>query len=40
MKIIADILAAMGLGAATTGTQGCTLFFFDEPEAPKCMIEK
>lgn len=40
MKIIADVLAAIGLGAATTGTQGCVVWFFDEPKAPKCLIEK
>ena len=40
MKFIADILAAIGNGAATTGTQGCMVFFFDEPKMPKALIEK
>ena len=40
MKFIADILAFIGNGAATTGTQGCFLLFMDEPEAPKALIEK
>lgn len=40
MKLLADLLAMVGLGAATTGTQGCIVLFTDEPNAPKCLIEK
>ena len=40
MSFIADILAALGMGAATTGTQGCYWFLIDEPKMPKCLIEK
>ena len=40
MKFIADILAAIGNGAATTGTQGCMLLFFDEPKMPKSLLDK
>ena len=40
MNFIADLLAMIGLGAATTGTQGCQLLFIDEPKMPKCLIEK
>ena len=40
MGIIANILAALGNGAATTGTQGCMVFFFDEPKMPKALLEK
>lgn len=40
MKLLADLLAMVGLGAATTGTQGCIAFFIDEPKVPKCLIEK
>ena len=40
MRFIADLLAALGLGAATTGTQACNVFFTDEPKMPKCLIEK
>ena len=40
MSFIADILAALGMGAATTGTQGCIVLFVDEPKMPKCLIEK
>ncbi|MBR3162173.1 MAG: cyclic lactone autoinducer peptide [Bacilli bacterium] len=40
MKFIADILAAIGNGAAATGTQGCMLLFIDEPKMPKALLEK
>lgn len=40
MNFIADLLAKIGLGAATTGTQGCYLWIVDEPKMPKCLIEK
>ena len=40
MNFIAEVLAAIGMGVANTGTQGCTLFFFDEPRVPKCLIIK
>lgn len=40
MSFIADLLAKIGVSAATTGTQGCFLWFTDEPIAPKSFIEK
>ncbi len=40
MKFIADILAAIGGSVANAGTQGCYWLFFDEPKAPKSLIEK
>lgn len=40
MSFIADLLAKIGLGAATTGTQGCWYLFMDEPKIPKCLIKK
>lgn len=40
MKFLADVLAAIGAGAASAGTQGCFIFLADEPKAPKCLIEK
>lgn len=40
MNFIANVLAAIGMCAATTGTQGCFILFFDEPKAPKFLIEK
>lgn len=40
MSFIADLLAKIGFGAAVTGTQGCYIYLVDEPEMPKCLIEK
>ena len=40
MKFLADILAAIGAGAASVGTQGCVIWFTDEPKMPKSLIEK
>ena len=40
MSFIADLLAMLGFGAATTGTQGCAYLFMDEAKMPKCLIEK
>ena len=39
MKFIADVLAALGMGSANAGTQGC-YWFIDEPKAPKSIIER
>lgn len=40
MNFIANVLAAIGMGAANVGTQGCPVLFIDEPKAPKSLIEK
>lgn len=40
MNFIANLLAKIGMGAATTGTQGCYVWFIDEPKMPKCLIQK
>ncbi len=40
MKKLVTILTAIGTAAATVGSQGCWVWFLDEPEMPKCMIEK
>ncbi len=40
MEFIANLLAKLGGSAAVTGTQACLYLFFDEPKAPKCLIEK
>ena len=40
MSFFANLLAALGLGAATTGTQACNVWLIDEPKMPKCLIEK
>ncbi len=40
MGIIANIIAAIGNVSATTGSQGCFIFFFDEPKMPKALLDK
>ena len=40
MSFIADLLAKLGMGVAVSGTQACNLYIIDEPEMPKCLIEK
>ena len=35
----ANLLAFLGLGAATTGTQACVYFYADEPECPESLIK-
>lgn len=40
MNFIAEILAAIGKGVATTGTQGCIVYFMDEPKMPKSLLNK
>ena len=40
MSFIANVLAAVGASLANIGTQGCTVFFLDEPKAPKSLIER
>jgi len=40
MSFIADLLAKLGVSAASVGTQGCWTFIFDEPKMPKSLIEK
>ena len=39
MKLFASILAALGFGAAGTGSQACWGWFVDEPECPKSLIK-
>ena len=38
MSFIADLLAKIGMGAATTGTQGCFILITDEPKMPKSRV--
>lgn len=40
MKYIASILTVLGTVAATIGTQGCLVWFMDEPKMPRNLIEK
>lgn len=39
MSILSNILKALGVSAATVGTQGCWVLFFDEPKMPKSLIK-
>ena len=40
MSFLADLLAKIGAGVASAGTQGCWMFIFDEAKMPKSLIEK
>ena len=40
MSFLADLLAKIGAGVASSGTQGCWALIFDEPKMPKSLIEK
>lgn len=40
MKFISDILAAIGVSAASVGTQGCVYWIMDEPRMPKSLLER
>lgn len=39
-KIFAAILGLFGSVGATVGSTACVMFFLDEPECPKSLIEK
>ena len=39
MSFFANILKALGVSAATVGTQGCWALFMDEPKMPKSLIK-
>lgn len=38
-EMIGKVLSTLGSTFAATGSQACALFWFDEPEMPKSMIE-
>lgn len=38
-NFFASILAALGLNAASVGSQGCWCMIFDEEECPKSLIK-
>ena len=40
MKFLADLLAGLGVSFASMGTQTCPMLFTDEPEMPKCLLDK
>lgn len=37
--MLANLLAMLGLGAATTGSQACMFWYIDEPECPENLIK-
>ena len=37
--MLANLLALLGLGAATTGSQACHAMVFDETECPESLIK-
>lgn len=39
-KIFAAILGFFGAVAATAGSNACIMFYLDEPECPKSLIER
>lgn len=39
MGFFANLLAALGIGAANTGSQACVFFYIDEPECPESLIK-
>ncbi len=39
MGFLANILAALGIGSAATGSQACHLWILDEPECPENLIK-
>lgn len=38
-EFFASILAALGLNAASVGSQGCLVLVWDEEECPKSLIK-
>ena len=39
MRFLANILSAIGLTSAATGSQACFFFYLDEPECPESLIK-
>lgn len=39
MGFLANILSAIGLTSAATGSQACVYFYLDEPECPESLIK-
>ena len=39
MNFLANILSAIGISSAATGSQACVLFYLDEPECPESLIK-
>ena len=39
MGFLANLLATIGIGSASPGSQACFFFFADEPECPESLIK-
>lgn len=39
MGFLANILAALGVGSASTGSQACIFFLLDEEKCPNSLIK-
>lgn len=40
LKLFATLASLVGGAVSTLGANGCIMFFFDETECPKSLIEK
>ncbi len=38
-EMLGKVLSVLGSTFASTGSQACVLFWFDEPEMPKSMLK-
>lgn len=38
-SLFASLMSVVGMGAANVGSQGCMMFFLDEPKMPKSLIK-
>lgn len=38
-SLFASLMSVVGMGAANVGSQGCMVFFLDEPKMPKSLIK-
>ena len=39
MEFISNLLAALGIGSAASGSQACFCWFMDETKCPKSLIK-
>ena len=39
MGFLANILSAIGISSAATGSNACVFFYLDEPECPESLIK-
>ena len=40
LKLFATLASLVGGAVSTLGSTGCVMFYLDEPECPKSIIEK